>query len=180
LGDVINESVDKRKEKYIKTMNALADMGETKKSLGLNKKDVEVLTPYVFEGIKKFIKSKKVFNTDDYPEVSTGTYEGVKFTLEFATIEDYHSGDYEGFDVYIDYDVLDGVVDLPIVYDELGIEVIEQHNVVDVLNGSLDFEYDTDMSYEVGYEVRDIIINIIHSKVPLMHMVNVDLVLEKL
>ena len=44
----------------------------------------------------------------------------------------------------------------------------------------LDFEYDSDMSYEVGYEVRDIIIDIIHSKVPLIHMVNVDLVLEKL
>ena len=159
-------------------MNALADMGETKRSLGLNKKDVEILTPYVFEGIEKFIKSKEVFNTDDYPEVSTGTYEGVKFTLEFDIIDDYHSGDYEGFDVYIDFNVLDGVVDLPIV-DELGVEVIEQHNVVDVLNGSLDFEYDTDMSYEVGYEVRDIIINIIHSKVPLIHMVNVDLILEK-
>ena len=67
---------------------------------------------------------------------------------------------YEGFDIYIDFKVLDGVVDLPIV-DELGIEVIEQHNVVDVINGSLDFEYDTEMSYEVGYEVREIIYNII-------------------
>ncbi len=179
LGDVINESVDKRKEKYLKTMIALADMGESKKSLGLNKKDIDILTPYVFEGIKKFIKSKEVFNTDDYPEVSTGTYEGVKFTLEFDTIDDYHSSDYEGFDFYIDFKVLDGVVDLPIV-DELGIEVIEHHNVVGVLNGSLDFEYDSVMSYEVAYEVKDIIIDIIHSNVPLIYMVNVDLILERL
>ena len=179
LGDVINESVDKRKEKYFKTMNTLADMGETKRSLGLNEKDVEILTPYVFEGIEKLIKSKEIFNADDYTKVSTGTYEGLKFTLEFDIIDDYYSGDYEGFDVYINFKVLDGVVDLPIV-DELGVEVIEQHNVADVLNGSLDFEYDSEMSYEVGYEVKNIIIDIIHSKVPLIHMVNVDLVLERL
>ena len=179
LGDVINESVDKRKEKYIKTMNTLADMGETKRSLGLSEKEMDLLTPYVIDGVKNFIKSKEVFNSDDYPEVSTGTYEDVKFTLEFDIIDDYHSGDYEGFDVYIIFKVLDGVVDLPIV-DELGVEVIEQHNVADVLNGSLDFEYDSEMSYEVGYEVKNIIIDIIHSKVPLIHMVNVDLVLERL
>ena len=178
LGDVINESVDKRKEKYLKTMIALADMGETSKTLGLSEKEMGMLTPYVIESIKKFIKSKEVFNTDDYPEVSTGTYEDVKFTLRYNTIDDYHSGDYEGFDIYIDFNVLDGVVDLPIV-DEL-IEVIEQHNVVDVLNGSLDFEYDSDMSYEVGYEVREIIYNIIELNIPLKRMVNVDLVLEKI
>jgi len=179
LGDVINESVDKRKEKFLKTMIALADMGETSKTLGLSEKEMSMLTPYVIEAIKKFIKSKEVFNTDDYPEVSTGTYEDVKFTLKYNGIDTYKSHNYEGFDIYIDFNVLGGVVVLPIV-DELGIELIEQHNVVDILNGSLDFEYDTDMSYEVGYEIREIIYNIIETNIPLKRMVNVDLVLEKI
>ena len=88
LGDVINESVDKRKEKYIKTMNALADMGESKKSLGLNKKDVEILTPYVFEGIKKFIKSltkdNSTFSVDSFVIIDTFLIAFFLITLYFT------------------------------------------------------------------------------------------------
>lgn len=176
LGDLINENVDNRKEKFLKTMFALAKMGETNKSLGLSEKEMDLLTPYVIDGVKNFIKSKEIFNSDDYPEISTGTYENISFSLNFDSVvkDTYRSSNHPGVDILVDIEVLDGSVDLEIV-DELGIVTLDTYDVVDVMKGSLDYDYEDGIGIEVQYEVKDIIINIIESNVPLIKLTNVDI-----
>jgi hypothetical protein len=60
-------------------------------------------------------------------------------------------------------------VDLELV-DELGVESFDTYDVIDVLNGSLDDMGQSDIAWEVGYEVKDIIQDIILFHAPLYYL----------
>jgi hypothetical protein len=54
--------------------------------------------------------------------------------------------------------------------DELGLETFDTYDVIEVLNGSLDDMGQSDTSWEVGYEVKDIIQDIILFHAPLYYL----------
>ena len=72
-------------------------------------------------------------------------------------------------EIYVEVEIYGGNVDLFDV-DELGIEYFDTYDVIDVLNGSLDDMGQSDTSWEVGYEVKDIIQDIILFHAPLYYL----------
>ncbi|MDB4335528.1 DUF192 domain-containing protein [bacterium] len=174
LGDVIKEDEDRvktKKEKYIEVMTELAKSGQTWRTLGLTDEQIQFFNNEVLKQVIDFMKSKERFNSNDYLDVSTGSYENVQFDFDYRGNQKDEGDTYQNNTVviYVDIEVYDGNVDL-LTADELGLETFDTYDVVDVLNGSLDDMGQSDVSWEVGYEVKEIIEDIIIHNVPLIKL----------
>ncbi len=174
LGDVIKEDEDRvktKKEKYIEVMSELAKSGQTWKTLGLTDEQIRFFNNEALKQVIDFMKSKERFNSNDYLDVSTGSYENVQFDFDYRGNQKDEGDTYQNNTVviYVDIEVYDGNVDL-LTADELGIETFDTYDVVEVLNGSLDDMGQSDVSWEVGYEVKEIIEDIIIHNVPLIKL----------
>ena len=167
LGDLINENTNSKINKYIKAMTKLANDKHTWKSLGLPDKEIQFFNKLAIKDFTDFMKGTLVFNTDDYPDVSTGSYKNLQFTIESIEVED-------DFAVVITpkIQILDGIVDLYTI-DELGIESLNTYDVIDVLKGSLD-DMGDNVSWEVAYEIQDIIADIISKSSPFWRLSQVE------
>jgi len=166
LGDLINENTNPKMDKYIKVMTKLANDKHTWKSLGLPDKEIQFFNKLVIKDFTDFMKGKSVFNTDDYPDVSTGSYENLQFTFENIEVERDDDDTYQNNAVVITSkaQILGGIMDLYTI-DELGIESLYTYDVIDVLKGRLN-DMGDDVSWEVGYEIQDIIVDIISKSSP--------------
>jgi uncharacterized membrane protein (UPF0127 family) len=175
LGDVIKEDEDRvksKKEKYIEFMTELAKSGQTWKTLGLTDEQIRFFNNEALKQVIDFMKSKQRFNSNDYLDVSTGSYENVIFDFDYRGKDVDDAGFYIAKNIvtlHIDVEVYDGNVDL-LTADELGIETFDTYDVVEVLNGSLDDMGQSDTSWEVGYEVKEFIEDIIIYNVPLIKL----------
>ena len=174
MGDVIKEDEDRvktKKEKYIEVMSELAKSGQTWKTLGLTDEQIRFFNNEALKQVIDFMKSKERFNSNDYLDVSTGSYENVQFDFDYRGNQKDEGDTYQNNTVviYVDIEVYDGNVDL-LTADELGIETFDTYDVVEVLNGSLDDMGQSDVSWEVGYEVKEIIEDIIIHNVPLIKL----------
>ena len=167
INTMINEdSVKTKKEKYIEVMTELAKSGQTWKTLGLTDEQIRFFNNEVLKQVIDFMKSKQRFNSNDYLDVSTGSYENVIFDFDNIDVEK-DNGNY--ITLNVDVEVYDGNVDL-LTADELGLETFDTYDVVDVLSGSLDDMGQSDTSWEVGYEIKEIIEDIILHDIPLIKL----------
>ena len=167
INTMINEDrVKSKKEKYIEVMTELAKSGQTWKTLGLTDEQIRFFNNEVLKQVIDFMKSKERFNTNDYLDVSTGSYENVIFDFDNINVEK-DNGKY--IILNVDVKIYDGSVDL-LTADELGLETFDTYDVVEVLNGSLDDMGQSDTSWEVGYEVKEIIEDIIIHHIPLIKL----------
>lgn len=173
INTMINEDrVKTKKEKYIEVMTELAKSGQTWKTLGLTDEQIKFFNNEALKQVIDFMKSKERFNSTDYLDVSTGSYENVIFDFDYRGKDVDDAGFYIAKNIvtlHIDVEVYDGNVDL-LTADELGIETFDTYDVVEVLNGSLDDMGQSDTSWEVGYEVREFIEDIIIYNVPLIKL----------
>jgi uncharacterized membrane protein (UPF0127 family) len=174
LGDVIKEDEDRvnaRKERYINGMAELAKDGQTWRSLGLSDEQIQFFNKVALKQITDFMKSKKRFNSNDYLGVSTGTYENLIFDFDNVNVERDEGNTYKNnaVEIYVEVEIYGGTVDL-LTADELGLETFDTYDVIEVLNGSLDDMGQSDASWEVGYEVKDIIQDIILFHAPLYYL----------
>jgi uncharacterized membrane protein (UPF0127 family) len=175
LGDVIKEDEDRvktKKEKYIEFMSELAKSGQTWKTLGLTDEQIRFFNNVVLKQVIDFMKSKQRFNSNDYLDVSTGSYENVIFDFDYRGKDVDEAGFYIAKNIitlHVDVEVYDGNVDL-LTADELGIETFDTYDVVEVLNGSLDDMGQSDTSWEVGYEIKEFIEDIILHDIPLIKL----------
>ena len=167
INTMINEDrVKSKKEKYIEVMTELAKSGQTWKTLGLTDEQIRFFNNEVLKQVIDFMKSKERFNTNDYLDVSTGSYENVIFDFDNINVEK-DNGKY--IILNVDVKIYDGNVDL-LTADELGLETFDTYDVVEVLYGSLDDMGQSDTSWEVGYEVKEIIEDIIIHHIPLIKL----------
>ena len=167
INTMINEDrVKSKKEKYIEVMSELAKSGQTWKTLGLTDEQIQFFNNEVLKQVIDFMKSKERFNTNDYLDVSTGSYENVIFDFDNINVEK-DNGKY--IILNVDVKIYDGSVDL-LTADELGLETFDTYDVVEVLSGSLDDMGQSDTSWEVGYEVKEIIEDIIIHHIPLIKL----------
>lgn len=172
INTMINEDrVKTKKEKYIEVMSELAKSGQTWKTLGLTDEQIRFFNNESLKQVIGFMESKQRFNTNDYLDVSTGSYENVIFDFDYRGNQKDEGDTYQNNTVviYVDIEVYDGNVDL-LTADELGLETFDTYDVVEVLNGSLDDMGQSDVSWEVGYEVKEIIEDIIIHNVPLIKL----------
>jgi uncharacterized membrane protein (UPF0127 family) len=174
LGDLINEDEDRvnaRKERYIKGMTELAKDGHTWRSLGLSDEQIQFFNKVTLKQITDFMKSKKRFNSNDYLGVSTGTYENLIFDFDNVNVErdEFNTYKKNAVAIYVEAEIYGGTVDL-YTEDGLGVESLDTFDVIDVLNGSLDDMGLSDVAWEVGYEVKDIIQDIILFHAPLYYL----------
>lgn len=177
INTMINEDrVKTKKEKYIEVMTELAKSGQTWRTLGLTDEQIQFFNNEVLKQVIGFMKSKQRFNTNDYIDVSTGSYENVIFDFDNINVERDERNTYmnNAIEVYVDVKIYDGNVDL-LSADELGLETFDTYDVVDVLSGSFDDMGQSDISWEVGYEVKEIIEDIIIHNVPLIKLSQLDL-----
>ena len=174
INTMINEDEDRvnaRKERYIKGMAELAKDGQTWRSLGLSDEQIQFFNKVALKQITDFMKSKKRFNSNDYLGVSTGTYENLIFDFDNVNVERDEGNTYKknAVEIYVEVEIYGGTVDL-YTEDELGVESVDTYDVIDVLNGSLDDMGLSDVVWEVGYEVKDIIQDIILFHAPLYYL----------
>ena len=172
INTMINEDrVNARKERYIKGMAELAKDGQTWRSLGLSDEQIQFFNKVALKQITDFMKSKKRFNSNDYLDVSTGSYENVIFDFDNINVERDEGNTYKNnaVEIYVEVEIYGGNVDL-LTEDELGLETFDTYDVVDVLSGSLDDMGQSDTSWEVGYEIKEIIEDIILHDIPLIKL----------
>ncbi len=167
INTMINEDkVKTKKEKYIEFMSELAKSGQTWKKLGLTDEQIQFFNKVALKQVIDFMKSKQRFNSNDYLDVSTGSYENVIFDFDNIDVEK-DNGNY--ITLNVDVKIYDGNVDL-LTADELGLETFDTYDVVDVLSGSLDDMGQSDTSWEVGYEIKEFIEDIILHDIPLIKL----------
>ena len=155
-------------------MSELAKSGQTWKTLGLTDEQIQFFNKVALKQVIDFMKSKQRFNSNDYLDVNTGSYENVLFDFDYRGNEKDEGDTYQNDTFYVVVEVYGGNVDL-LTADELGIETFDTYDVIEVLNGSLDDMGQSDVSWEVRYEVREFIEDIIIYNVPLIKLSQLEL-----